>query len=259
MHKSTTTTFVLLASSLVMLVIMPFLNQNNSFFNVMAQEYDNNKDYNNNYNNYVDDDKYSKYPTTDKKYECRTGPFEGFFTSSVEFCKKLPVIDNGSGNNGNGGKVTTGRAGPQGEAGPTGPQGLPGVSGPAGPQGEAGPAGPQGIQGERGFNGVDGVQGPPGITRLNDTNTYKVTATSSVLRPSDPNMTFGLAICEDGDPAISGGFETETSSSFTYIPYIVEIDRINFDSNAWVVGLRGESAPVSFEVTVLCFDNSPPH
>ena len=39
MHKSALT-FGLLASSLVMLVIMPFLNQNNSFSNVMAQEYD---------------------------------------------------------------------------------------------------------------------------------------------------------------------------------------------------------------------------
>jgi hypothetical protein len=31
------------------------------------------------------DDSYSKYPTDDKKYECQTGPFEGFFVSSVEF------------------------------------------------------------------------------------------------------------------------------------------------------------------------------
>ena len=30
---------------------------------------------------------YSKYPTEVNKYECRTGPFEGFFVSSVEFCK----------------------------------------------------------------------------------------------------------------------------------------------------------------------------
>jgi hypothetical protein len=29
---------------------------------------------------------YSDYKTKDKKYECRTGPFEGFFVSSVEFC-----------------------------------------------------------------------------------------------------------------------------------------------------------------------------
>ena len=56
---------------------MPFLNHNNSFFNsAMAQEY----------NNY-DDNKYSQYPTEENKYECRTGPFEGFFVSSVEFCK----------------------------------------------------------------------------------------------------------------------------------------------------------------------------
>ena len=48
----------------------------------MAQEYDNN-----NYNNYRDNNKYSKYPTEINKYECRTGPFEGFFVSSVEFCK----------------------------------------------------------------------------------------------------------------------------------------------------------------------------
>jgi hypothetical protein len=38
-----------------------------------------------NYGN--DDNSYSKYPTEDKNYECRTGPFEGFFVSSVEFCK----------------------------------------------------------------------------------------------------------------------------------------------------------------------------
>ena len=35
------------------------------------------------------DSYYSQYPTDDKKYECRTGPFEGFFVSSVEFCKHI--------------------------------------------------------------------------------------------------------------------------------------------------------------------------
>jgi hypothetical protein len=34
-----------------------------------------------------DNSYYSPYPTDDKPYECRTGPFEGFFVSSVEFCK----------------------------------------------------------------------------------------------------------------------------------------------------------------------------
>ena len=66
-------------SSLVMLVMMPFLNKNNSFPNTaMAQVYDKSGD-----------SYYSKYQTDDKKYEWRTGPFEGFFVSSVEFCKNM--------------------------------------------------------------------------------------------------------------------------------------------------------------------------
>ena len=81
MHKSALT-FGLLASSLVMLAIMPFLNQNNIFSNVMAQEYDK-----------YGDSSYSQYPTDDKKYECRTGPFEGFFVASVEFCKNVKFND----------------------------------------------------------------------------------------------------------------------------------------------------------------------
>ena len=46
----------------------------------MAQEYEK-----------YGDSYYSQYPTDDKKYECRTGPFEGFFVSSVEFCKMLSL------------------------------------------------------------------------------------------------------------------------------------------------------------------------
>ena len=59
-------------SSLVMLSGIPLLNNNNA---AMAQGYNGDNSY------------YSQYPTDDKKYECRTGPFEGFFVSSVEFCK----------------------------------------------------------------------------------------------------------------------------------------------------------------------------
>ena len=58
--------------------IIPFLNNNS----VMAQEYDKYRD-----------SYYSQYPTDDKKYECRTGPFEGFFVSSVEFCKHIKFDD----------------------------------------------------------------------------------------------------------------------------------------------------------------------
>jgi hypothetical protein len=84
---------------------------------------------------------YSEYKTKDKKYECRTGPFEGFFVSSVEFCdakhddKKRDQKDN-----------RDNRTGPQGPAGP------------------AGPAGPQGPPGPNGTRGPIGPQGPPGNT-----------------------------------------------------------------------------------------------
>src|SRR5215203_3783961 len=43
---------------------------------------------------YGDSSSYSTYPTDDKPYECRTGPFEGFFVSSVEFCKHIKFDDN---------------------------------------------------------------------------------------------------------------------------------------------------------------------
>ena len=83
MYKSEVFTFGFLLSSLVMLVLVPFLN-NNSFLSnpAMAQEYDK-----------YQDSSYSQYPTDDKKYECRTGPFEGFFVSSVEFCKHIKFDD----------------------------------------------------------------------------------------------------------------------------------------------------------------------
>ena len=64
-------------SSLVMLSAIPIFNNNTV---AMAQGYNT-------------DSYYSKYPTDDKKYECRTGPFEGFFVGSVEFCKHLKFDD----------------------------------------------------------------------------------------------------------------------------------------------------------------------
>jgi hypothetical protein len=82
---------------------------------------------------------YSEYKTKDKKYECRTGPFEGFFVSSVEFCdakhddKKRDQKDNRDNR--------TGPQGPAGPAGPAGPQGPPGPNGTRGPIGPQGPAG----------------------------------------------------------------------------------------------------------------------
>jgi hypothetical protein len=104
--KKSLFTFGLLASSLVMLAVVPFLNQNNSLLNTaMAQEYDK-----------YEDSYYSQYPTDDKKYECRTGPLEGFFVSSVEFCKHIKFDDRKDHNRDNNNQ--TGTQGPPGPAGP---------------------------------------------------------------------------------------------------------------------------------------------
>ena len=72
--------------------------------------YDDKQQYDTSYdiNSYNVDNAYSKYPTKDKKYECQKGQFEGFFVSSVEFCKL---------------KIREGPAGPQGPQGPQGPAG----------------------------------------------------------------------------------------------------------------------------------------
>jgi len=79
----------------------------------MAQgnEYDG-KSYNNNKN--YDDMKVSLYPTKVNKYECQKGPFEGFFVSSVEFCKHLKFEDNRKDNQ-------SGTQGPPGPTDATGP------------------------------------------------------------------------------------------------------------------------------------------
>ena len=141
--------FGLLASSLVMLVITPFLN--NSFSNTaMAQEYDKYRD-----------SSYSQYPTDDNKYQCRTGPFEGFFVSSVEFCKHVKFDDRKD--NDRKDNNITGTQGPPGPPGANGTQGPQGPPGPAGGQpGPNGPAGATGETGPQGLPGNDGSRGPAG-------------------------------------------------------------------------------------------------
>jgi hypothetical protein len=226
MNKSVFT-FGLLASSLVMLIIMPFLNQNNNFSNVMAQEY-----------NKYGDSSYSKYPTDDKKYECRTGPFEGFFVGSVEFCKHVKFDkDHDRENN---------QTGNQGSPGPTGATGATGATG------------PQGIQGLQGRPGANGTQGPPGITQLiNGTNFYLVT-NSTTADDSDRASTF--AECQSGDFVINGGYEltvldrtnnifTENDSPVTTGPLAGE---------AWEVQVFGTiDIGTVLTVEAYCFDNTP--
>ena len=92
MHKS-----VIILSRLFSLVslvmLLPFANISlfsNTVAMAQGNEYDD-KSYSNNKN--YDDMKVSLYPTKVNKYECQKGPFEGFFVSSVEFCKDVPIVN----------------------------------------------------------------------------------------------------------------------------------------------------------------------
>ena len=230
-----------MASSLVMLVLVPFLNQQqNSFSNVKAQEYDK-----------YGDSYYSQIPTDDKKYECRTGPFEGFFVSSVEFCKHIK-FDNRKDHRDNN------QTGTQGPAGPAGPQGIPGVSGPPGPQGLSGPAGPQGIQGPRGFNGTDGPQGPSGNLGVNSTNLYQVFG----------NITFGggivstVAFCDPGDVVFEGGWDNLNSfGTAEFLAFDGPITPTNSTINsAYELEILTEEGAVGdYQAFAYCLDNPPAH
>jgi Collagen triple helix repeat (20 copies) len=236
MHKSVMFTFGLLMSSLVMLSAMPlFSQQQNSLFstNVMAQGYD----------NYYGDSYYSQYPTVDKKYECRTGPFEGFFVSSVEFCKHVKFDD---------------KKDRDSKVGPPGPQGPPG---PPGANGTQGPPGPQGIQGIQGPIGPNGTEGPPGITQLiNGTNVYLVTRTGSPSPTDSPSIEV-TAPCEAGDFVINGGYSYSGNlGQFTIVSQNGPI--ISPPGEGWRTSISGLPAPPPGDpnrltVNAFCFDNSP--
>jgi hypothetical protein len=216
MHKSVLT-FGLLMSSLVMLSAVPILNNNNA---AMAQGY------------YGDDSYYSQYPTDDKKYECRTGPFEGFFVSSVEFCKHVKFDD----------KKRDGKVGPQGPPGPPGANGTTGATGATGPQG---------------LPGTPGLQGPPGITNVNASNYYSVIGNASPIFPNTANSTVS---CLPGDVAISGEYNI-TSAAANLPPGSYDLRYFGSlgpdPPTNWSTQLFGSGGFITVTTTVNCYDNPP--
>src|ERR1044072_2310720 len=155
MHKSSSLNYSLFFFIGSLLMLVPLTSSIN-FSNVKAQEYG---AYNDNY----DYDTYSKYPTDENKYECRTGPAEGFFVSSVEFCKHIKFDDKDDDRKDNRDSNQTVIKGPPGPQGPAGPQGIQGPPGANGIDGEDGAHGPPGPQGPPGVNGTQGPQGERGF------------------------------------------------------------------------------------------------
>jgi hypothetical protein len=274
-------TFGLLASSLVMLAVIPVLNQENNFLSntAMAQEYD---DY------YYDDNSYSTYATEENKYECQKGPLEGFFVSSVEFCKqKFDDKDRDRDNR-------TGTQGPPGPQGPQGPQGPPGATGatgatgaqgPPGPAGgQQGPPGPPGPQGERGLTGatgltgragadstvagptgMTGLQGPAGPNQINSTNLYlKVgNLVTSNLGSTVNERVISRATCDSGDIVIEGGYEISPLGAGSVPPFIIINGPTPTPSNPNITEedqeylVMGYGGGVTIQAYAFCFDNPP--
>ena len=222
-------TLLYLMSSLVILAA-PFANLNLFSNTAMAQGYDNN----------YDNNKYSSYPTEDKKYECRTGPFEGFFTISVEFCK-FKFDDKRKDNR-------TDTQGPPVPQDPAGPQGIQGIQGPIDPNGTQGIIGPV------------GPQGPSGITILNDTNTYL--KNSTIIFNNDTTSNIGQAICDSGDFVINGGFTVITVTGSPLEAFNRPI--LSPLATGWEVQFSfnpfdGQLGSIRYIVHAICFDNPPTH
>jgi hypothetical protein len=216
--KKSIFTFGLLASSMVMLAVMPFLNNNAA----MAQGYNT-------------DSYYSEYPTDDKKYECRTGPFEGFFVSSVEFCKHVKFDKDDRKDN------RTGTQGPQG---------------PAGPQGIQGPPGPTGATGLQGIQGIQGPQGLAGLEVINGSKLYQKIGNTAVSDLTSSNSS--QAQCDSGDIAIDGYYGIINAT--TGINFLVIFD--GNVGNAYRTEIENhdtEPGVITYGTVAFCFDNPPPH
>jgi len=196
-----------------MLGVMPLFNNNAA----MAQG---------NYN--YGDSSYSTYPTDDNKYECQTGPLEGFFVSSVEFCKSIKFDKDNDRKD-----IRDNRTGIQG---PPGPQGLPGIDGEDGSQGPP---------------GATGATGPSGLSTINSTNLYLV------FGPNNSTIPFAqissVATCDPGDVIYEGG---HTINNFGNT---IRLEFSGPDANATIYRYEVEGDFIIIRAHAFCFDNPPAH
>jgi hypothetical protein len=186
-----------------------------------AQSYGYQNDYSYGDSSSYGENSYSKYPTDDKTYECRTGPFEGFFVSSVEFCKHIKFDDRKDHKDNRDNRT--------------------GTQGPPGPQGPQGPIGPQ---------------GPAGPSTINTTNIY--TNVGNTTSGNINDFITSIAVCDPEDTALSGSFDINgTAEIRTFEPLANET---GWNSTALVTGNAGGGGPNgSVTADVVCFDNPPPH
>ena len=191
-------------SSLMMLAA-PFANLD-IFSNVIAQGYD---DY------YYGDNSYSTYATEENKYECQKGPLEGFFVSSVEFCKFNKFDDKDD-------RKDSNRTGTQGPPGPPGTAGL------------------------------NGTQGPAGVIAINSTNLYEVIGniSNSSLAHSIAICNLGDVVFDGGFRVISAA--NTVYSTFTDEP---EPGPNGINSQYSVRLINFEEGDVVYQAKAFCLNN----
>jgi hypothetical protein len=171
---------------------------------------------------------YSKYPTKDKKFVCKEGPFKGFFVVKPKFCDIILPI------------------------GPPGPPGVNGTQGPIGPPGINGTQGPPGV------NGTQGIQGPPGPSTINTTNVYtKVGIPDREIFTNDYGSS--VAVCDLGDTALSGSFVTTFVGGQGTHPAIVSSKPLANETGWNATALQNTSGQGTVTADVVCFDNPPAH
>lgn len=104
--------------------------------------------------------------------------------------------------------------------------------------------------------GTEGPQGPPGITQLNNTNTYTVT-TPIVIFPDDDAIGEGSAVCDTGDFAISGGYVLNNQSPKDVEFFTVTDSPLNDNASKVRTFSNFGDVDVGGNVTAKCFDNPP--
>ena len=203
-------------------------------------------------------------PRTIKNTNVKQGPFEGFFVSSVEFCKHIK-FDNDKDDRKDNRTGTQGPQGPQGPPGPAGSQGPPGEDGQDGEDGAQGPPGPQGppgvngTQGPQGEGGFNGTQGPPGPNQINQTLLYSIFGEEGATGPSPNASANSNANCDTGDVVIGGLFTISSGTNET-IGDIRIIQAGSSPPTQYSVFIQTLNGSEQFVQSVaMCFDNPPAH
>ena len=125
--------------------------------------------------------------------------------------------------------------------------------------GTNGAQGPQGPRGFNGTNGVNGTQGPPGISFMNNTNTYtntytRVASSTNLAITTPPFYTQSFPTCDPGDLAISGGFIAPLQALPKSL-HLMQFPLRIFKAQTHGVVLKSPTNFQPFNAKVLCFYN----